>query len=158
MLTESLNLMTESTRDVGARDGRYKVMCHENTAAGSCQFFDLQKDPLEEYPLPVPAGCADQGSDRPADAGLAFLPAARPDRNGVLSFAGATARGTRGKPGSNRGGMIMRHTKGWMVALALTCSMATTAARAGAAASKITPGHAVATGAGEGPTRAAGQR
>jgi arylsulfatase A-like enzyme len=71
MLTESLNLMTESTRDVGARDGRYKVMCHENTAAGSCQYFDLQKDPLEEYPLPVPASCDSQG-DRPADPGWHF--------------------------------------------------------------------------------------
>lgn len=57
LLTESLNLMTNSTRQVAARNGTYKVICTEKVERDACQFFNLIEDPLEEYPLPHPATC-----------------------------------------------------------------------------------------------------
>jgi arylsulfatase A-like enzyme len=57
ILTESLNLMTNSTRQVGARNGTYKVICTEKVEPAACQFFNLITDPLEEFPLPIPASC-----------------------------------------------------------------------------------------------------
>lgn len=57
LLTESLNLMTNSTRQVAARNGTYKVICNERVARDACQFFNLAEDPLEEYPLTRPASC-----------------------------------------------------------------------------------------------------
>ena len=68
VLTESLNLMTNSTRQVGARNGRYKVICTEKVEPGRCEFFDLIADPLEEFPLGKPADCdsaATAGPSRP---------------------------------------------------------------------------------------------
>jgi hypothetical protein len=43
---------------VAARNQRYKVVCANDAAPGSCEFYDLEQDPLEEYPLPRPASCA----------------------------------------------------------------------------------------------------
>src|SRR5690606_36620872 len=57
LLTESLNLMTDSTRQIGARNGTYKVICTEKVAPEACEFYNLREDPLEEFPLPVPASC-----------------------------------------------------------------------------------------------------
>lgn len=57
LLTESLNLMTNSTRQIGARNATYKVICTEKVERDSCQFFNLVEDPLEEYPLDHPATC-----------------------------------------------------------------------------------------------------
>lgn len=57
MLTESLNLMTNSSRQIGARNGTYKVICSERTEPGNCVFYNLKNDPLEEYPLEKPANC-----------------------------------------------------------------------------------------------------
>jgi arylsulfatase A-like enzyme len=57
ILTESLNLMTNSTRQVGARNATYKVVCTEKASAGSCEFFNLANDPLEEFPLAKPDSC-----------------------------------------------------------------------------------------------------
>ena len=57
LLTESLNLMTNSTRQVGARNARYKVICTEKVSNEACEFYDLVADPIEEYPLPEPSGC-----------------------------------------------------------------------------------------------------
>lgn len=57
LLTESLNLMTNSTRQIGARNGTFKVICTERVDNASCEFYDLVKDPLEEYPLQKPASC-----------------------------------------------------------------------------------------------------
>jgi arylsulfatase A-like enzyme len=62
LLTESLNLMTNSTRQIGARNGTYKVICTEKVDPSACQFYNLKSDPLEEYPLPVPASCSGTGS------------------------------------------------------------------------------------------------
>ena len=57
LLTESLNLMTNSTRQIGARDATYKVICTENTGRDACMFYNVKFDPLEEYPLDKPASC-----------------------------------------------------------------------------------------------------
>jgi arylsulfatase A-like enzyme len=57
MMTESLNLMTNSTRQIGARNGTYKVICTEKVENAACVFFNLKNDPLEEYPLDKPASC-----------------------------------------------------------------------------------------------------
>ncbi len=64
VLTESLNLMTNGTRQVGARNGRYKVICTGKVGSEACEFYDLRDDPLEEYPLQKPAGCDSAGSAR----------------------------------------------------------------------------------------------
>lgn len=58
MLTESMNLMTNSSRQIGARNGRYKVICNEKAEIAACEFYDLVSDPLEEYPLAKPASCS----------------------------------------------------------------------------------------------------
>jgi arylsulfatase A-like enzyme len=55
LLAETVNLMTNGTREAAARNARYKVIC---AAPDNCQFFDLVDDPLEEYPLAKPASCA----------------------------------------------------------------------------------------------------
>jgi len=57
VLTESLNLMTGGTQQVGARNGSYKVVCTGDTEAGNCEFYNLLDDPLEEYPLAKPESC-----------------------------------------------------------------------------------------------------
>jgi len=69
LLTESLNLMTNSTRQVGARNATYKVVCTEKVNASACEFFNLITDPLEEYPLPKPDSCTNytNGTWKPAD-------------------------------------------------------------------------------------------
>ena len=63
LLTESLNLMTNSTRQVAARNAGYKVVCTEKVDNAACEFYDLRKDPLEEYALAKPPNCdGTQGS------------------------------------------------------------------------------------------------
>lgn len=62
ILTETKNLMTGGTRMVGARNATYKVVCTDNP--GNCMFYDIAKDPLEEYPLAKPEGCADYASGK----------------------------------------------------------------------------------------------
>src|SRR5690606_20854212 len=64
LLTESPNLMTNTTRQIGARNGTYKVICTEKVETANCEFFNLAVDPLEEYPLPKPASCAGNASSR----------------------------------------------------------------------------------------------
>ena len=56
LLAETINLMTQNSREVGARNASYKVVCKAD--AENCEFFNVEKDPLEEYPLPKPASCA----------------------------------------------------------------------------------------------------
>lgn len=64
LLTESLNLMTNSTHQVGARNVTYKVICNETAESKDCVFFNLIADPLEEYPLAKPLSCADYQSGK----------------------------------------------------------------------------------------------
>jgi hypothetical protein len=59
---ETVNLMTNGTREVGARNRNYKVVCRNSPDA--CEFFNLEKDPLEEFPLARPASCDDYKSGK----------------------------------------------------------------------------------------------
>ena len=43
---------------VGARNKTYKVICDNNAETGSCIFYNLIDDPIEEYPLPKPDSCS----------------------------------------------------------------------------------------------------
>lgn len=66
LLTESLNIMVNSTRQVAARNATYKVVCTEKVENGACEFYNLTTDPLEEYPLDEPASC--EGTLRTKDS------------------------------------------------------------------------------------------
>ena len=61
VLTESEDLMRGGIREVGARNRDFKVLC--TTTAADCTFYNLADDPLEEYPLAVPADCAEYLND-----------------------------------------------------------------------------------------------
>lgn len=70
LLAETVNLMTaDKTRQAGVRNGTYKVLCTNDYASGNCLFYNLDTDPIEEYPLDKPAGCDDytKGKWKPAD-------------------------------------------------------------------------------------------
>jgi arylsulfatase A-like enzyme len=56
VLNENTNLLANSTKYVGARNATYKVAC--TNSADNCAFYDLVRDPLEEFPLDKPASCA----------------------------------------------------------------------------------------------------
>lgn len=58
LLAETMNPVRQNMIHVGARNARYKVVCAENARTGSCEFYDLIRDPLEEYPLEKPSSCA----------------------------------------------------------------------------------------------------
>jgi hypothetical protein len=62
ILNENKNLMTKGTRWVGAQNATYKVVCIDS--ASNCTFFNLANDPLEEYPLKKPDGCADYANGK----------------------------------------------------------------------------------------------
>lgn len=55
LLTETLDLLRDNTRQVGARNATYKVIC--TNSSGNCEFYNLADDPLEEYPLAKPGNC-----------------------------------------------------------------------------------------------------
>jgi len=55
LLAETINLMTASSREAGARNARFKVVCKESPE--SCEFYNVVNDPLEEFPLAKPANC-----------------------------------------------------------------------------------------------------
>ena len=67
ILTETENLMTGGTKMVGARNATYKVVC--TGSADDCLFYNLKRDPLEEYPVAKPGSCAEYQNGRwtPAD-------------------------------------------------------------------------------------------
>jgi len=69
ILTETEDLMRGGIREVGARNARYKVLCTNDAAMGSCTFYDVSRDPLEEFPLTVPSSCDAyaSGASTPAD-------------------------------------------------------------------------------------------
>lgn len=69
LLTETIDLMRESTRRAGARNATFKIACTNGTGTGECEFFNLVADPLEEYPLDEPNDCAGYGNGAwtPAD-------------------------------------------------------------------------------------------
>jgi arylsulfatase A-like enzyme len=57
MLTETRNPVMNNLKHVGARNLTYKVICADKTDTPSCTFYNLVKDPIEEYPLPKPDSC-----------------------------------------------------------------------------------------------------
>jgi arylsulfatase A-like enzyme len=57
LLTETINPVMNNLKHVGARNATYKLICAENTETASCTFYNLIKDPLEEYPLAKPESC-----------------------------------------------------------------------------------------------------
>jgi len=57
MLTEAKDLMKNGRCVVGAQNATYKVVCTDSP--DNCEFYNLDKDPLEEYPLAKPESCAD---------------------------------------------------------------------------------------------------
>ncbi|HSW38762.1 MAG TPA: sulfatase-like hydrolase/transferase [Acidobacteriota bacterium] len=59
LLTETINPVRNNQRQVGARNATYKLICNENAETGSCTFYNLATDPLEEYPLAKPGSCAE---------------------------------------------------------------------------------------------------
>ena len=69
VLTESLNLLKNNTKYVGARNETYKVMCVSDDKGDDCRFINLKDDPLEEYPLETPDNCSkyDEGEFTPED-------------------------------------------------------------------------------------------
>ncbi len=68
VLTESINLMANGTPHIGARNKNYKLVCAGGNTPEYCEFYNLEDDPLEEYPLPKPESCAgySEGSLTPA--------------------------------------------------------------------------------------------
>lgn len=58
-LTETVNPIKQNMKHVAARNTQYKVVCANNAESANCEFFDLVKDPLEEFPLAKPQSCAD---------------------------------------------------------------------------------------------------
>jgi len=62
VLNENKNLMTNSTRWVGAQNATYKVVCVDSTT--NCQFYNIANDLLEEYPLKKPDSCADYANGK----------------------------------------------------------------------------------------------
>jgi arylsulfatase A-like enzyme len=74
MLTETVNPVMNNQRQAGARNAKYKVICTENAETGSCTFYNLIDDPIEEYPLAKPENCAGykNGIWTPADPNWHF--------------------------------------------------------------------------------------
>jgi arylsulfatase A-like enzyme len=57
-LSETVNPVKQNMLHVAARNAKYKVVCTQNAATDSCEFYDLVADPLEEYQLAKPESCA----------------------------------------------------------------------------------------------------
>jgi arylsulfatase A-like enzyme len=74
VLSESINLMTNGTKHVGARNSKYKVTCAGGIEGENCAFYNLENDPLEEYPLQKPDSCAKykEGNLTPSDQDLHY--------------------------------------------------------------------------------------
>jgi arylsulfatase A-like enzyme len=62
LLAETTNPVKNNVAEAAARNERYKVFCVENTQLGSCTFYDLKEDPLEEFPMKKPESCANYTS------------------------------------------------------------------------------------------------
>jgi arylsulfatase A-like enzyme len=63
VMTEDSDLMKQGVYVAGARNGQWKLVCAKK--ADNCAFYNLANDPLEEYPLPRPANCADAQRAKP---------------------------------------------------------------------------------------------
>ena len=58
LLTETLNPIKNNRREAGARNGTYKVLCVGSATADACSFYNLVRDPIEEFALDKPKSCA----------------------------------------------------------------------------------------------------
>jgi arylsulfatase A-like enzyme len=118
LLTETTNPIKNDRHEAGARNGTYKVLCVERATAEACAFYNLLRDPLEEFPLEKPGSCAnyDNGRWTPADrdwhfcrligvlARESFLSSTWvKGSNSTPAGGGAAGRGRGGAPGG-RGG------------------------------------------------------
>jgi len=65
LITEDSDLMKQGIYVAGARNAKWKLVCASKV--GNCRFYNLADDPLEEYPLPKPGGCAADMPARPND-------------------------------------------------------------------------------------------
>jgi arylsulfatase A-like enzyme len=72
VMSETIDLQRRGAREVGARNRDYKVVCKET--ADNCEFFNVAKDPLEEFPLARPDNCNayKSGALKPADPAWHF--------------------------------------------------------------------------------------
>lgn len=64
LLAETVNPVMDNLRHAGARTGHYKLVCAERASPENCEFFDLDRDPLEEYALDGPRSCNNYTSGR----------------------------------------------------------------------------------------------
>jgi hypothetical protein len=111
LLTETTNPIKNDRREAGARNGTYKVLCVERAAAESCAFYNLIRDPLEEFALDKPESCANYDSGRwtPADQGwhycrlLGVLAKESFLSSTWVKGSNSTAAGGRGGAGRGRG-------------------------------------------------------
>src|SRR5690606_34097827 len=97
LTAETQNPVRQNMRHVAARNGTYKVICTNSAAADACEFYNLERDPLEEYTLAKPASCAqyDNGSWTPADESWHFC-----KLRGVIETESFLAAGWDPAPGA----------------------------------------------------------
>jgi arylsulfatase A-like enzyme len=57
MLTETINPIKSNQKQAGARNAKYKIICIDGAETANCTFYNLNDDPLEEYPLAKPGSC-----------------------------------------------------------------------------------------------------
>ena len=97
MLAETQNPVRGNMRQVSARNGTFKVLCSNSAAVESCEFYNLIRDPLEEYPLEKPASCEGFASSAsaPADAAWHFC-----RLRGVIESESFLAAGWDSTPGA----------------------------------------------------------
>lgn len=70
LLAETTNPVMNNLRHAAARNRTYKVVCAESALPENCEFYNLDRDPLEEFPLDAPESCTSYANGRwsPADA------------------------------------------------------------------------------------------
>jgi arylsulfatase A-like enzyme len=103
MLAETQNPVRGNMRQVSARNGTYKVLCSNSAAPDSCEFYNLIRDPLEEYPLAKPASCDGNASSASTPADEAWHFCRLRDVIERESFLAANWDGSPGAPPAGAG-------------------------------------------------------
>jgi arylsulfatase A-like enzyme len=101
LLAETQNPIRNNMRQAAARNGTFKVLCTDGVAGEACEFYNLARDPLEEFPLEKPVSCAgyDNGDWTPANEGWHFCRLL-----GVIENESLLASDWDSSPGSPPGG------------------------------------------------------